>query len=106
MNESVVRMCIALTVASGGAAAGVQAWEAVHGSAAETLSEVQRVNDEQLVRAARIANALSREGVSLPPTEAELVREGYLTPEFLTREKVSTQPLDLPEISDEPEAAE
>jgi len=66
----------------------------VHEQASRRAAKVQELNESQLLLAARLRYQL--DGGPADATEAELVARGYLAAEWLTRERVSTEPLTLP----------
>lgn len=72
---------------------------ALHAHGVFTLHETQSKFDAQTLRAARIGFELS--GGHPDASEAELVKAGWLTPDWLTREAVDLTPIQLPEVPDE-----
>lgn len=85
---------LALGLVAGGTAAGVEALEAAYAAGATAAQRVQLVQDEQLVRAARIGCAADA-GEAECATEAQLVARGWLLPEFAWRERVVVEPVQL-----------
>lgn len=88
-------MVLVVSMAAGGTAAGVAALEEAYSAGATAAQRVQQLQDEQLVEGARIGCAFAS-GLAACASEAQLIEQGWLKPEWAERERVVVEPLELP----------